>query len=251
MKLHHLNCGILHAPPNPAAACHCLLLEQSGRLVLVDAGIGLHDIAERQTRIGQERIDAAGYQFQESLTALRQIEQMGFDADQVTDIVLSHGDPDHAGGLTDFPAAVVHLSHEELTEIEGGNPRYSAAQFAHSPNLVTHANSGETWFGLEARRVSLFDGIETYLIPLFGHTLGHCGFAVQGATGWHFYVGDAYYLRIELTTDDHPVSALAAQFAVDDTLRQESIEKLRRLTRDHGNAITLHGYHDFEEFPAT
>ena len=36
MKIHHLNCGILHAPPNPPAACHCLLLERDGSLALIN-----------------------------------------------------------------------------------------------------------------------------------------------------------------------------------------------------------------------
>src|ERR1700755_3298106 len=63
MNVHHLNCGILHAPPNPQAACHCLLLEHDGRLALIDTGIGLHDIARPLERIGQPAIDAAGFQF--------------------------------------------------------------------------------------------------------------------------------------------------------------------------------------------
>ena len=89
MKIHHLNCGILHVPPNPTAACHCLLLEHQGQLALIDTGIGLQDVARPLERIGQPAILAAGFQFHEHLTAARQVEMLGFSAVDVTDIVLN------------------------------------------------------------------------------------------------------------------------------------------------------------------
>jgi len=65
----------------------------------------------------------------------REIERLGFRPEQVTDIVLTHGDVDHAGGLADFPHAQVHLSEEEANVIRSGNPRYIARQFAHGPSI--------------------------------------------------------------------------------------------------------------------
>ncbi|GIX04284.1 MAG: MBL fold metallo-hydrolase [Planctomycetaceae bacterium] len=249
MKVHHLNCGILHAPPGPRAACHCLLLEHDGRLALIDTGIGLQDIAHPLERIGQPAIDAAGFQFHERLTAARQLERFGFRAADVTDIVLTHGDPDHAGGLADFPAAAVHVSTEEHARLASGLSRYSPAQFAHRPQWVCHPTSTGRWFGAEARPLPPLAGAEAFLIPLFGHTLGHCGVAVRSGGQWLLHVGDAYYLRVELSTDDHPVSALAAMRADDDALRRESLAVLRRIEREHGGQVQMFGYHDFTEFP--
>ena len=249
MTIQHLNCGILHAPPNPQAACHCLLLEHEGRLVLVDTGIGRQDIAHPLDRVGQAAIEGAGFQFHEDLTAAHQVEKLGFSIWDVTDIVLTHGDPDHAGGLADFPAASVHVSTEEYDQLQSGHWRYSAAQFTHGPRWVTHARSSERWFGLEARSLPLFHGHDLYLIPLHGHTLGHCGVAVQNGDRWLLHVGDAYYLKAELSTEDHPVSTLAAQRADDDSLRRASLSELRRLHRQHRPEIDMVGYHDFSEFP--
>ncbi len=249
MKIHHLNCGVLHAPPNPAAACHCLLLESDGRLALIDTGIGLQDIARPLERIGQPAIEAAGFQFHERLTAARQIERLGFRVADVTDIVLTHADPDHSGGLADFPRAAIHVSTEEYTQVESGHGRYSAAQFAHRPRWVAHPQSTGKWFGAEARPLPALAGAEAFSIPLFGHTLGHCGAAVRNGDRWLLHVGDAYYLRVELTTDDHPVSALAAMRADDDAKRRESLALLRRIARDHAAEVELFGYHDFTEFP--
>lgn len=250
MNIYHLNCGLLHAPPNPKASCHCLLLEHDGQLALIDTGIGLQDIARPLERIGQSAIDAAGFQFHEELTAARQIQQLGFRTTDVMDIVLTHGDPDHAGGLADFPAASVHVSEEEHTRIATGHGRYSGDQFSHQPRWVTHPRSAEQWLGAEARALPPLAGAEAYLVPLFGHTLGHCGVAVRVGDRWLLHVGDAYYLRVELTTDDHPVSALAALRADDDALRRASLATLRRIIRDHSKEVELFGYHDFTEFPS-
>ncbi len=247
MKVHHLNCGLLHAPPNPAAACHCLLLDCDDRLILVDTGIGLQDIARPLERIGQPAIDAAGFLFREPLTAVRQIERLGYRVEDVSDIVLTHGDPDHAGGLADFPAAAVHVSAEEYTRLTGGHKRYSPAQFAHLPRWVVHPASSQRWFGLESRPLGVVANL--LLIPLFGHTLGHCGVAIQEGRRWLLHVGDAYYLRVELSTDDHPVSALATSRADDDSLRRASLSRIRRVFRDHDEEVELFGYHDFTEFP--
>lgn len=249
MKIHHLNCGILHAPPSPKASCHCLLIEHERGLVLVDTGIGLEDIKHPVERIGQFAIEAAGFQFHEELTAARQVEKRGFKIADVTDIVLTHGDQDHAGGLADFPAASVHVAVEELAAIESNCGRYSSDQFEHGPRWAVHGGSSVRWFGLEARPLALVPGCEIYLVPLFGHTLGHCGVAVQEGERWLLHVGDAYYLKAELSTDDHPVSALAAMRAEDDGLRRASLAELRRLARDHAAEVDLVGYHDFGEFP--
>lgn len=249
IRVRHLNCGTLRASGYPAAACHCLLIEADGGLTLVDAGIGVADVRDPVRRVGQAAIDGAGFQFDEAQTALRQIEALGFSGEDVRHIVLTHGDPDHAGGLVDFPNAVVHLSEEELAEIGATAPRYSAAQFAHGPRWQTYGPSEELRLGLEARRLDLSPGVEAYLVPLFGHTLGHCGVAVHQADRWLLHVGDAYYLRVELTEDDHPVSRLAALRAEDDAQRRESLNAIRRLARDHAGEVELFGYHDFSEFP--
>lgn len=247
--VHHLDCGHIQAPGHGLAICHCLLVETDDGLVLLDTGLGIEDVRDPLRRIGQPLIDLVGFQFAERLTALRQIEALGFRGSDVRRIVLTHCDPDHVGGLSDFPHAEVHVSAEEHAALMQGHFRYLPVQFAHGPSWTTHSASPLRWFGLEARPVPLGSGLEVLLIPLFGHTTGHCGVAVRREAGWLLHVGDAYYLRVELESDDHPVSLLAAQRAVDDAARRASLEELRRLARDHANEIAMFGYHDPGEFP--
>lgn len=252
--IHHINCGTLQVPTYPTVVCHCLLLEDAGRLALIDAGIGLEDVRHPLERLGQPLIDMAGFQFHESDTAVRRIEALGLRPDDVRHVVLTHGDPDHAGGLADFPRAVVHVSAEEQSQIAraqiaSGLGRYVPVQFVHGPLWETYGPSTRQWFGLEARPVDVGFSSEVLLIPLFGHTLGHCGVAVQQGDKWLLHVGDAYYLRVELTEDDHPVSHIATQRADDDASRRAGLEHLRRLMRDHADEVEMIGYHDLTELP--
>jgi glyoxylase-like metal-dependent hydrolase (beta-lactamase superfamily II) len=207
------------------------------------------DIASPSERVGQKAIDAAGFQFHEDLTAIRQIEQLGFQASDVTDIVLTHADHDHVGGLADFPSARVHISEEEYSQVVSGHPRYSAEQFSHEPRWVLYAPSSARWFGMEARPLDLFNDVEIHLVPLFGHTMGHCGVALFAGGRWLLHVGDAYYLRVELTADDHPVSALTKHVSEDNELRLVSLRLLRRLAQEHESEVEMFGYHDFNEVP--
>ncbi|MBX9580682.1 MAG: MBL fold metallo-hydrolase [Gemmataceae bacterium] len=247
--VHHINCGTLQAPGGPVAVCHCLLLEDPAGLALVDAGIGLVDCRDPVGRIDQRIIDIGGFRFDEADTAARRIEALGLRPADVRDIVLTHADPDHAGGLADFPHARVHLAAEELAAVEAGDFRYQPPQFAHGSRWVPHGPGTRDWFGLPARPVPLGFTSEVLLVPLFGHTRGHCGVAVRQGDRWVLHVGDAYYLRAELSTDDHPVSALAAARAADDPARRASLEQVRRLHRDHADRIDLLGYHDSGELP--
>jgi len=249
VKVHHINCGWLRFPPGRKVPCHCLLIEDEAGLALVDSGIGLLDGQNPVERIGRQMIDSAGFQFGEADTAVRQIERLGLRPADVAHIILTHGDADHAGGLADFPTAHVHVASEELAAIRAGDWRYRSAQFAHGPRWAEVSPSGRRWFGLEARPLSIGFASDMLLVPLFGHTLGNSGVAIRQGDHWLLHVGDAYYLRVELQTDNHAVSVLTAQAAADDVRRRESLEQLRRLASDHANEIEMVGYHDITELP--
>ncbi len=251
ISISQLNCGWLHSPPMPPACCHCLMIREGNKVLLVDTGIGCHDIANPVERIGRDAIDAAGFRFIESIAALRQIEKLGLSADSVTDIVLTHCDPDHAGGLADFPTANVHIAAEEKANLDSGNPRYSMAQFAHGPRWSIYGQNDSKTLGFESRKLRTELKVDVYLLPLFGHTLGHCGVVIEQGGTATLHVGDAYYLRAELDNPNHPVDSLATLRADNDELRRKSLELLRDFHRRHDNSVTILGYHDTSELPAS
>ena len=179
--------------------CHVLLCELPDRLVLVDTGFGTADVADPAGRLGAaHRLLRA--RLHERETAIRQVEALGYHASDVRDIVLTHFDLDHVGGLSDFPDATVHVAAAEYAAAthprRRERNRYRAAQWAHGPKVVTYAAVGEPWQGLPAARPldGLGDGFA--LVPMIGHTRGHAVVAVDaGDDGWLVHAGDAYFHR--------------------------------------------------------
>ncbi|QOI99729.1 MAG: MBL fold metallo-hydrolase [Phycisphaeraceae bacterium] len=247
--IHHLNAGTLVVPGYPTVVCHCLAVHDAGRTVLIDSGIGLLDGLDPDGRLGRGLVEAAGFRFNARDTAYQRLVSLGIDPESVSDIVLTHADPDHAGGLADFPTARVHVSAEEHARVTAGHPRYAPRLFNHGPSWRTYAGAGVDWFGLPAARVDVPIPTAVLLVELPGHTAGHRGVAVESGGRWVLHAGDAYYLRAELTDAHHPVSAFAASRADDDDARVTSLGHLRRLAADHADAVSMFGYHDITELP--
>ncbi len=243
IQIHHLNCVLIESPFGKAIG-HCLLLEENKKLLLIDTGIGLLETRAPEKKLGKELIEIVGFKFQEEITAIKQIEHLGCPATQVEHIICSHLDPDHIGGIADFPQAKVHVSTEEYNSFQSGNPRYLSQQLSHAPEIELYEVNDSEWLGLPARKVNVPFDTDIYLIPLFGHTLGHCGIAIRTGDSWIFYVGDAYYLRAELTDRNHPVDELASLRADNNEQRLVSLDIVRKVIQDHSHTIDYFGYHD-------
>lgn len=217
MRLHHLNCisscplgGRLMDGRTPGVlrrgqlCCHCLLAETDDGLVLVDTGFGLRDVREPQRRLSSFFLALLSPDFREEMTALRQIQKLGFRAADVQHIVLTHLDFDHAGGLDDFPQARVHLlaaesAHAERQATWLDRQRYRPQQWSSRQRWRLHGGpGGERWFGFEGVRAGngLPEGF--LLVPLLGHTLGHAGVAVRHGGRWLLQAGDAYFHHREM-----------------------------------------------------
>ncbi|MBL7919898.1 MAG: MBL fold metallo-hydrolase [Bacteroidia bacterium] len=246
-NIYHLNCVKIVSPINANVCGHCLLIEEKNKLILVDTGVGLLDTQKPLERIGKKLIDMVGYRFDESQTAIRQIENLGFDPKKVTDCIISHLDNDHVGGLADFPDATIHVGIEEFENFTSDNQRYLKTPLSHNPIIKTYKKNACDWFGFEARRIIADIETEIFLIPLFGHTLGHCGVALKNHNKWLFYIADAYYMRVELTDNNHLVNELAKMRADDNELRLSTLNKIRKLTKEHPE-IEIFSYHDIKEF---
>jgi glyoxylase-like metal-dependent hydrolase (beta-lactamase superfamily II) len=182
--------------PTAAMVCHVLLAETDNGLVLVDSGYGTDD-CDDPTRVGPTR-HMLRATLSRAETAAHQIERLGFKRDDVQHIVITHLDLDHAGGLSDFPGAQVHVtSAEALGAIWAPSRRekmrYRSAQWAHNPEIVEHDPDGEKWRGFAAAKelTEISPGI--VLVSLPGHTRGHACVAVDVGHRWVLHAGDAFY----------------------------------------------------------
>ena len=271
MRIHHLNCGS-HCPVGgrfydsaatglSANICtHCLLIELADSLVLVDTGYGLEDVRSvPQRRLSHLWPLVLNPRLCEADTALRQVEALGYSARDVRNIVLTHLDFDHAGGLEDFPGAKVHLlaaEHDAARQLPRsfvGNQRYRPLQWDAVRDWRGYKPDGEAWFGFEA--VRQLEGLppEILLIPLRGHTLGHAGVAVATGDGWLLNAGDAYLHHSELLAKGGMPPGLALYeriMTTDLPAARHNLQRLRELEKTHGSQIEIFCSHDTGELTA-
>jgi glyoxylase-like metal-dependent hydrolase (beta-lactamase superfamily II) len=268
MRIHHINC-ISSCPLGgrlidgrarslrAKLACRCILVETAGTLVLLDTGYGLRDVAAPRQRLGAFFLRLLDPDFREELTAVRQIEALGYSARDVRHIVLTHLDFDHAGGLDDFPAATVHMMIDEPEDAIRqrswlDRQRFRPAQWSSYPRWRGYeVTGGEPWFGFDAVRQLRDVPPEILMIPLRGHTLGHAGIAVQHDGRWLLLAGDAYFDHDELDPDDpHCTPGLRLyqwMMEKDRPARLSNVRRLRELARDHGDSVRIICSHDPRE----
>ncbi|MDP2317373.1 MAG: MBL fold metallo-hydrolase [Pseudomonadota bacterium] len=246
LRVHHLDCATLCTlaprlvvgPDHPGMVCHALLVETDAGLVLVDAGLGTHDVRAPIERLGRGFNWVVRPRLDEAQTAVRQVERLGYTAADVRHIVLTHLDLDHAGGMSDFPNAKVHVTLQEheaamLASTFKEQRRYRGAQWAHWPDFELYRTRGTQWFGFDA--VDQLRGLppEILLVPLFGHTRGHAGVAVHTTDGWQLHAGDAYFHRATVEGGRVPLALRISEriFDMDVTARMANQVRLGALAR--------------------
>ena len=170
----------------------CLLVDTDQGPVLVDSGLGLHDYQHPSRGVRFFLLDL-GIHLDPENTAARQVARFGWSPADAHHIIQTHLHFDHAGGLPDFPHAQVHVHRREVQAVLHPNLAdrlaYDPQDFAHGPRWTLYDQPDAQWLDFDAIRLPFTPQI--YLIPLFGHTPGHCGVAIQDGDGWLFQCADA------------------------------------------------------------
>lgn len=262
MKIHHLNCGAMRpyggglfdgqASVLAAAnmTCHCLLVETTEGLVLVDTGTVSTDPAKDAAHMDKLFKLVDRVRLNPAEAAANQVRALGHDPRDVRHIVMTHLDFDHAAGLRDFPGATVHLSGAEAYAARHptgpiSRRRYAPFQWGDIGRWRRYNNFGANWFGLEATRV--LDGIDLVWLP--GHTKGHCGVAIDnGDNTWLLHAADAIFNHRELdpTHPSTPSGARAYQWMMETSQaqRRRSLKALRHMVQQHGAQVKVICTHD-------
>lgn len=171
----------------------CMLVETEQGLVLIDTGPGTEDYAHPPFILKLFQV-IMEMPFDPREAAINQIRQMGYHPEDIHHIILTHMHFDHCGGLPDFPWAAVHVHHREYEAFTGQRRRwtdmaYVKRHIAHVSNWCFYDTGGEKWHDFNAIRLPFTP--EMWLVPLHGHSWGHCGIAVKIEQGWYFHAGDA------------------------------------------------------------
>jgi glyoxylase-like metal-dependent hydrolase (beta-lactamase superfamily II) len=252
--IHHLNCASFRPLAAPRMVAHCLLVERDQGLLLVDTGFGTDDLADPR-RLGQPFRSLVRPVLDPHETAAHQVRARGLDPADVTDIVLTHMDLDHAGGIGDFPQATVHVHAAEYDAARrprlSERGRYVPAQWSHAPGVHVYSAGGDRWFGF-SEVLALDDDV--VLVPLAGHSRGHQAVGVRRPDGgWLFHAGDAYFSTGEKERPRRcPATLRAFQVAVaaHNKLRLANLERVQELHAAHGDEVTVFCAHDPSELDA-
>ena len=166
-------------------AARCLLLEGRDRLILIDAGVGEPPSEKFADIFAVDR---------EHSELLRSLEEAGFEAGDVTDVILTHLHFDHCGGTTRrgeggdwqpaFEHARYHVQRGHWEWARTSNPK-EAGSFR-DENIQPLADSGA---------VELVDGNENILpgieaLPVHGHTEAQQIVKIDGGDDTLVYVAD-------------------------------------------------------------
>jgi glyoxylase-like metal-dependent hydrolase (beta-lactamase superfamily II) len=256
MSIIHLNCGSLRPLfTNLHAITYCLLVETDDGLLLGDTGFGTLDYTSPSRKL-RFFLPLLGSPRNREETAAHQVVQHGFDVGDVHHIVLTHLHFDHAGGLRDFPAAKVHVHRLELEA--ANNPRapmdvgYDKTHWSHDPSWQLYDDPAHSWFGFDAIPVQPGLDPEIFLIPLPGHTRGHCGVAIETGSGWLLHCGDAASAYHRAADPHHHDPSDQWMNFLPDRIVPSVIgghfKRLRQLVQEHGDQVELISAHDVYAF---
>jgi len=115
---------------------------------------------------------------------------------------------------------------------------YASGMVADGWREYLYHEGGENWFDFRAIRLPFEP--EMWLIPLFGHSRGHCGVAIHTETGWLFHVGDAAPIGLDEYAPRWLVSLALGPHA----------PRLRQFRRDHPDVRITTGHMWLDFFPA-
>lgn len=196
MTIHLMNCFTCNArwPSKLKTGMVCLLIETDQGLALLDTGLGLDDYA-RPTWMTQLMRILTIVPFDSNEAAIHQIQRLGHNPEDVKHIILTHMHFDHISGLPDFPRAKVHVHKREYDaftsekKFRWTDAAYIPRYLAHNPEFALYEKIDSKWYDFDAIRLPFQP--EMVFIPLFGHSAGHCGVAIQTKTGWFFHLGDS------------------------------------------------------------
>lgn len=137
---------------------HPLLVRNGARTMLFDTGLG----------------GGKGQLMQSLQTA-------GVDPASITDVMISHGHPDHVGGLVAdgalaFPNAAIRMSDAEWASIRA-NPQMADLVRVITPKVQTFRPGDEAAPGVEAQDTA-------------GHTPGHVAYLIADGQNQLLYTGD-------------------------------------------------------------
>ncbi len=227
MRLYIMQLGINPAAGSPYPGY--LIQVGNGTSVLVDTGFG-PKMVELSRQPGHQ-----GARITEDDLVVNQLARIDVRPDDITHLIATHFDGDHAGSLTAFPRAEIVVQRRHYEVAKAGHPRFAGTREQwDDPRLRYRLVDGDT---------TLVPGVE--LIETSGHVPGHQSVLVRlPQTGPVLLAIDA----IARALGDHtPETRPTGPYDLDETETRASTRKLVDLAAREGVTLIVYG-HDPEEW---
>ncbi|BAM04654.1 MBL fold metallo-hydrolase [Phycisphaera mikurensis] len=210
-------------PADGLAHVNALLARKGDRVVLVDAGGG-DAFAPTTGRL------------------IANLATLGVEPAAVTDVLLTHAHPDHAGGLMlpgrdrqpAFANATVHVTEAEHAFWRSG-PALAQSGVPEEMKAAVVKTANDALDTAGERLAMVTDGAEPVegftSVACPGHTPGHCGYLLSDGDATLYFTGDTIFFAPVLTShpgwhvafDTDPAEAAATRFREMDRIANERL----------------------------
>lgn len=137
-----------------------------------------------------------------------ELKKLGITPDEVKNVILTHADGDHIGGLGLFPDAGIYMHRDEEQMVNGMNEKFFFSKYIWEFSPYTLFGSNDTL---------TLDGWHIQVIHTPGHTPGSCCFLLDGD---YLLTGDNTVLK------DGKFEQFVPFFNMDTETQKKSIQQL-------------------------
>lgn len=176
-----------------AMEARALLLKSKNKNILIDCGNGSDFIAKYGEKLGGKFAQMYNVN-EQGPSLLKSIKTHGLNAEDITDVILTHLHFDHAGGATcekngkivpTFPKAKYYVQKANLETAQKPNIREKASYF---PANFLPLQENQVLSLLEGDQENLLPGISVYISN--GHTVGQQVVKISDGKNSLLYCGD-------------------------------------------------------------
>ncbi len=157
-------------------------------LILIDAGYGRRTAADPNDYPGFLASKLLRIRMEPTAAAADRLPELGYGAEDVQHVIVTHLHSDHVGGLADFPQSTLWVDRAEW-EATGENGDFA------EHGVVRSIDFGATKpYGAFPGHIDLFSDGSIILLPTPGHTIGHISVLVNLRSTSLLFVGDAAWI---------------------------------------------------------
>ncbi|NMH95935.1 N-acyl homoserine lactonase family protein [Pseudonocardia acidicola] len=203
-------------------------------LVLVDTGIAPEAVDDPEGTYG-ELATHLGLEYTSDLRVDKQLEAVGFKADDITHVIITHSHFDHTGAIKLFPNARFYIGAPDLAYAYWPMP--AASVFFRTADI--EPARGFNWNPLTGDHDLFGDG-SIQILSLPGHTPGNSSVLVRLPNQNIMLTGDTVHVP-EALSDDLPMPS--------DYSTLDAVHSIRRLKQiAHANDATIIIQHDPDDW---